>query len=208
VSRSPPDGLDSALEVLRRGRSRLIDIGLLRYVAHDGSPEVRTFNNIASLGLSGWVDQRVNRARISKLFGGRFAFFANSVAAIITYHNPTVRLVVDDHFDVTERVSLACVCNGQYAGGGMWFAPMAMPDDGQLDLVSFGDASRLELLRNSGAVYRGEHIDHPKVKTTRGRVITATPTGNDPVLLDVDGEAPGRLPASFELLPAALRFMC
>jgi diacylglycerol kinase family enzyme len=34
--------------------------------------------------------------------------------------------------------------------------------------------------------------------------VEAAPTDGSEVLLDVDGEQPGRLPATFELLPAAL----
>jgi diacylglycerol kinase family enzyme len=39
----------------------------------------------------------------------------------------------------------------------------------------------------------------------RGRKITAEPADPaDEVLLDVDGEAPGRLPATFEIVPRGL----
>jgi diacylglycerol kinase family enzyme len=40
-------------------------------------------------------------------------------------------------------------------------------------------------------------------RTLRCRKLEAS--SDEEVLLDVDGEQPGRLPASFELLPGALR---
>lgn len=41
---------------------------------------------------------------------------------------------------------------------------------------------------------------------TRAASLLALPVNeDDEVLLDIDGEAPGRLPASFEILPGALK---
>jgi hypothetical protein len=44
----------------------------------------------------------------------------------------------------------------------------------------------------------------PKVSVRRARVVDAAPVAGGIVELDVDGEAPGRLPARFELVPSAL----
>jgi len=199
---------DAAIEALRGANTRRIDIGVLRFVSHDGQPATRTFTNIASLGLGGWVDRRVNRSRFAKRFGGRFAFRWHGMAALAFYKNPTVRITVDEHFDRTGPVCLACVCNGQYGGGGMHFAPMAELEDGLLDVVIIGDASRRELVRSLRLLYSAGHVGHPKVTIERGRRIEAESVDGDDVLLDVDGEAPGRLPASFEVLPAALKMIC
>jgi len=199
---------EAALEVLQRWHTRRIDVGSLRFVAHDGDTVQRTFTNIASLGLGGWVDRRVNRSRVAKRFGGRFAFRWHSMAAMLFYRNPHVRISVDDDYEIHGPVFLACVCNGQYGGGGMWFAPMAEPDDGFLDLVVIGDATRRELARSSRLLYRGEHLTHPKVVVRRGRRIEAEPESGEEVLLDIDGEAPGRLPARFEIMPAAVKIVC
>jgi diacylglycerol kinase family enzyme len=46
------------------------------------------------------------------------------------------------------------------------------------------------------------------VRALRGRKIVAAPvaeTGGHAVLIEVDGECAGRLPATFELLPRALK---
>jgi diacylglycerol kinase family enzyme len=54
-------------------------------------------------------------------------------------------------------------------------------------------------------LYDGSHVNNRAVTILRGRRVTATPLGADAVLLEADGEAPGRLPASFEILPGALK---
>ncbi|MGH9900982.1 MAG: diacylglycerol/lipid kinase family protein, partial [Pyrinomonadaceae bacterium] len=97
-----------------------------------------------------------------------------------------------------------------YFGGGMKVAPTARLDDGLLDLVAIGDLSPLAILANSYRVYLGTHLGMRKVGHTRARKITArSSTGGDTdVRLEIDGELAGRLPATFEVLPGALRLRC
>jgi diacylglycerol kinase family enzyme len=48
-----------------------------------------------------------------------------------------------------------------------------------------------------------------EVQQTRARVVIARPARKDEeVMIEIDGELPGRLPARFEILPRALRVRC
>jgi diacylglycerol kinase (ATP) len=202
-------GLEGALAAIRRASVRAIDVGRLTCLSRKGEPVTRHFINIASFGLSGLVVDSVNRARIAKLFGGRFAFAFHSVRAMLTYRERMVRLRIDGEFDEQAGIATVAVANGQFFGGGMRVAPDAVPDDGLFDIVIMGGASHnpadLKLL------YTGEHIGLPGVRVIRGRKVVAAPvaeTGGRAVLIEVDGEAAGRLPATFEILPRALRVRC
>jgi len=203
-------GTDLPAQVQRvaRGNVRAIDVGRIDYTDHDGRPAARYFINIASFGLSGLVSDRVNRARFSKRISGRFVFFWASVQSVLGYKMPRVRLVVDDQPPLELGVNTIAVCNGRYFGGGMHMAPMARPDDGLFDVVVMHDMNTRELLRDPNAIYRGTHIQDPKVLALRGRRVVASPLPGPHALLDVDGETPGRLPATFNLLPAVLKFRC
>jgi YegS/Rv2252/BmrU family lipid kinase len=205
------DGLEPSLARIAAGQTRRIDAGRLTFVSADGKPGARYFANIASFGLSGQVVDMVNRARVSKLLGGRFAFRLGVLRAALGYRNQPVRLKIDATFDEVVTISTVAVCNGQYFGGGMKVAPGASPDDGFFDVVILGDAKGPEFRAAMQKIYTGEHIHHPSVKVIRGRSVIATPvqaTGGAPVLLDVDGEGPGQLPAMFDILPRALSFVC
>jgi diacylglycerol kinase family enzyme len=88
---------------------------------------------------------------------------------------------------------------------GMMFAPDAEIDDGMLDIVTIRATSKLILLRDLRMIYGGRHRNHPAVSMTCGQYVTAEPIdGEQPILLETDGECLGRLPASFEVLPGAL----
>jgi diacylglycerol kinase family enzyme len=88
----------------------------------------------------------------------------------------------------------------------MRVAPNADPSDGYFDVVAMGDLSLTESAGLSARIYRGAHLDSPKVRHTRGTTIEATPTRSDvQVFVDLDGETPGTLPLSVRMVPAALR---
>ncbi len=196
--------LQSYLDAIGSGRTKVIDLGRQTYVNNDGQEEMRHFNNISSFGISGRVDRAVNRAWLSKLFGGTFSFYWCTLTSMLGFKPQLVRLQVDDHFDEIIAVNNAAICNGQYFGGGMWVAPSADPSDGIFEVVIIKDSTMGDMLRDTGDIYEGKHLDNPKVLTTRGKRIIATPINQEDVLLDVDGETPGKLPGTYEVLPQAL----
>jgi diacylglycerol kinase family enzyme len=102
-------------------------------------------------------------------------------------------------------IRAVAVANGRSFGGGLPIAPDAHLDDGRFDIVVLGDLPRRTLIRHIQRFYAGTHLGLDDVLAFRGRHITARPETRDPVLLDVDGEPMGQLPASFILHARALR---
>ncbi len=201
-----PKKLEEQIARLRTAELRTIDLGRLRFVDHEGRDAVRYFANIASFGISGFTDKAVNELHFAKRFGGKFAFKWGMTKALFNYRNQPVRLRIDEYFDEVLNINLAAVCNGCYFGGGMHLAPNARPDDGLFDIILVTDVGNLRLFMRSGSIYKGAHLDFDEVTALTGTRVTAEPAdGASDVLLDVDGEAPGRLPASFELVPRVVR---
>lgn len=195
----PRDPL-AAIRVLGEGVARKVDLGLVRFVDHQEREAHRYFVNIASFGIGGDVDDRVNRS--TKRFGGFVSFFRASLAAWLHYRNQEVHLRGAEGRTWSGKVVNVAVANGRYFGGGMHIAPRAAMDDGLFDVVILGDLGRREALRVGRWMYRGRHPEHPKVHVFRTRCLEAA--SGDRVLLDVDGEQPGRIPARFENLPGIL----
>jgi YegS/Rv2252/BmrU family lipid kinase len=197
--------LQEQVRRIAEGQTRAIDVGRIDYVAWDGAPGARYFINIASFGLSGLVVGAVNKAWLTKRISGRFAFLWASLTTLMRYKMPRVRLTVDDRESIECGCNIIAVCNGRYFGGGMHVAPMARPDDGVFEVVAMHDMTRLDQIKDPNAIYRGEHIKSPKVFVISGRKAVAEPLDRE-VLLDVDGEGPGRLPATFAVIPGGLQF--
>lgn len=203
-----PEDLDACVKRIGGGNTRQIDIGRLSFISDDGNEDTRYFNNIASFGLSGEVVRAVNRASISKLFGGAFTFLWSTLVTSFRFKPHQVRITTDEGLDETMNIGICAVANGKFFGGGMMMAPNADPSDGRFDIVIMRDTTFSDMLTGSGSLRDGSHLQNPKVWHGHARALTATPIGSRPVLLDVDGEAPGRLPARYEILPAALTLRC
>lgn len=203
-----PDDAAEGVKHIASGRTRRIDIGRLTFIAEDGQETDRYFDNIASFGLSGETVRAVNSATWQKSLGGNFTFFWATLMTALRHKTRPVRIVTDTGFDRTLNIGLAAISNGRYFGSGIKMAPEAEPDDGLFDLVVMRDLTFMDLLTGTGSMKEGTHIAGEKVSTARAAWVTATPLGTEPVLLDVDGEGPGRLPARFEILPGAITLRC
>lgn len=194
--------------VLSRASPRRIDAGRARFVDGHGRAAVRDFVNIASFGLSGAAAAIVNRRPLVRRLGGRAAFLAAVAEALVRHRREPVRVHVDDCLDRVLAVTTVAVCNGQYFGGGMRMAPLARLDDGCLDVVAVAGIGAIGLLRRIHLVYAGRHLALPQVTFARGRSVGAHVEGGGArVPIDIDGEAPGFLPAAFEVLPGALTLL-
>jgi YegS/Rv2252/BmrU family lipid kinase len=204
-------GIELACARLASGATRRIDLGRIRFVDDRGNVAVRHFNNIASLGLSGATARAVNNAAWSRgLLGEKALFHLHSVRELLRYRFAKVGLSVDGVPVELGPIATIVIANGRYFGGGMLVAPDALPDDGVFDLVVVRGKSKRELIAALNLVYTGRHVSHPAVTLMRGRKIEVVPLDQvqAPVLLEIDGESPGRLPASFEVLPSALTLRC
>jgi diacylglycerol kinase (ATP) len=199
-----------ALERIAVGATRRVDLGRIRFIADDGTPTTRLFTNIASFGLSGPVDRAVNRFKASRYLSGRAVFKIATLAALVRYRFQRVAIRVDGGPVIEARIAVVAIANGAYFGGGMWVAPPARLDDGLLDIIVVRGATKSKLARDMNRVYLGSHMQDEDTSHVVGASVTVEPldeTDTGAVLLDIDGESPGRLPATFDLLPRAIEVL-
>ncbi|MFC6713395.1 diacylglycerol/lipid kinase family protein [Branchiibius cervicis] len=146
-------------------------------------------------------------SRVSQLVNGyrRIPVAAHyplgAVQSILTFAPRDYRVEVDGVVHEYTGVS-AIVANGGFYGNGMHIAPDAIPDDGRLDVVLLGAATRARFLRLLPTVYRGRHIRQPEVTVLRGRTVRIESSG---VSAYGDGEFIGDLPVTVEIVPRVLR---
>ncbi len=193
-----PSRTRDAARVLRIGRTVRIDVGRVSFTDQNGADATRYFVGVASCGMSTKVIERVKTDEVS---------FASALLKT-AMRNAPVRLVVqlDDSHERHLVVSNLCIANARYFGGGMKIAPDAKLTDGKLDVVSIGDLSAMKIFTSAPRVYTGSHLSMPEVSHALARKITVRASDRDAeVSLEVDGELPGRLPATFQIIPNALR---
>jgi YegS/Rv2252/BmrU family lipid kinase len=198
-----PEDLEAAARALSGGREVVCDLGRVEHVDHDGARRARHFANVAGFGIAGVVSGRVNRGL--KLGSGRLSFMLASASALLHWSDQPVRWRVDGGPWTEESITSLSVCNGRFFGGGMQVAPAARPDDGLFDVVIWKGLGLTDFALRRRKLYDGTHVDLPNTRVVRARTVVAEPVDDARVLLDVDGEQPGTLPARFTLLAGALR---
>lgn len=199
------ESIDDAARRLSRGKTQRIDLGLLR--CNDrGSEVTRAFLNIMSFGIGGLTDRLVNAG--PKWLGGKAAFFLGTFRALLSYRNVPVEVRVDGEPWLVGPILNVAVANGQYFGGGMHIAPTADPSDGVFDIVALGDISATRSLAMTPRVYKGTHVGQHQVLSCRGKRVEARALdGETEVLIDNDGETPGRLPIRVDLAAGAIQLV-
>lgn len=197
-----PRDREGLLSMLARGRARPMDAGRLSYTREDGAPGERHFVNIAAFGLAGDVARHIRD--MGKPFGGTVSYAVSSLLSIAGARAKEIRLRADGR-DLSGRYHLGVLANTSSMGGGMLVAPGARDDDGMMDLVLVADMGRLALARKFPLLYKGKHLGSPGVKLVSLRRLEAD--SDETVYLNMDGEAEGRLPAVFEVLPRAVNIL-
>jgi YegS/Rv2252/BmrU family lipid kinase len=200
----PTDLADAAAHVTKTA-ARVVNAGRVTFVRHDGQPGEGTFVNVASFGFSSAVAHRANDT--SKALGGKVAFLSATLKSLVSYQNNEVILRVNGGEPFQRRILLTALGNGRFFGGGMKICPNAALDGEGLNMVTVGDLSKGEIVRKLPRIFGGNHLniagvtEVASVHTLEAR--PADPTQHIPI--ELDGETPGRLPATFTFLPRALR---
>jgi diacylglycerol kinase (ATP) len=201
------DDVESLAARIAEGKRRALDAGCVNFVNDDGALASRHFINIASLGASGPTARAVNAAKRNGRYAGKLVFLFHTIRELIRYRFQEVRVTVDDAEPIEARIALVAIANAPYFGGGMKIAPDAQPDDSLFEVVIVRGHSKLSLIGDLRLVYSGAHKTLPSCTFLRGRKVVVEPVGGNLVnaaLLDLDGESPGRIPATFEIIPGAI----
>jgi len=194
-----PRDYAQACPFLHSQQRLLIDVGFVEYYKNN-KPSKRFFLNAAGVGFDAEVAEE--RLKLPRFFKGTIPYVYGLLKKLMGYKNKNVYLGVDGR-EEEQRVLSVVVANGCYFGGGMNVAPMAELGDGLLDVLTVGDFGKLELLKAFPTIYKGTHINHPKVRMEKSTKVTVR--SEERLLVHADGEILGEGPVSFGIIPSALR---
>jgi diacylglycerol kinase family enzyme len=149
-------------------------------------------------------------ADILKLTNERLKFlgsFGYSLAVLVRLFkgmNNRIRLKVDgvEHF---LKDSALVISNSKFTGGKMKIAPMAKADDGRVDIIVFNEVGRLDILKIFSRVFKGDHVNHEKVRVFSGKDIEIE--SDPPLRLMADGELLGNTPLTLKVLPGRQKIL-
>ncbi|MGA4843013.1 diacylglycerol kinase [Streptomyces sp. G45] len=179
-------------DALKGARTRDVDLGRV-----GGT----WFGSVLASGFDSRVNDRGNRMRWP---AGRFKYDLAMVAELAALKPIPYRLTLDDGAVREIEATLVAVGNGSSYGGGMRICAGADLSDGLFDVTVVGACGRATLLRVFPRVYRGTHLDHPRVSVYRAAKVSIAAPG---VTGYADGERLGPLPLTAECVRGAVRVL-
>jgi diacylglycerol kinase (ATP) len=185
----PPD-LDAAAEIIVRGSTRRVDIGVVNG---------RYFLNAAGIGFSTDL-QRELPAWVKRTFGS--SAYPLGVLRRWRRHRPFAVEIRGGGRTLRTRAIQVTVANGRFYGGGMTAEQAASIDDGDLDLILVLPSRWWRHIPSVIGLKRGVYPERAPVIAER-RTSFEVKT-HRPHAIATDGEPTTFTPASFSVLPGAI----
>ena len=181
----------AAVDVLVGGHVRRLDLG---------EAGGRTFIGIASCGFDSEANRVANETRLVR---GNLVYAYGAIRALIGWRPARFELTLDgDRRHVVIGYSVGAA-NSRAYGGGMYAAPDAELDDGQLDVVTLADMPKRRFLFSlMPKVFKGTHVHEPEVTVTRAAEVRIA--ADRPFTLYADGDPIAELPVTVRALPQAV----
>lgn len=184
------------------------DLNRLRYCEEASFDLIRTGSdwaiNVCSIGFDARVGTEISRYKRLPFLTGSGAYVLSILVNVLRGIHAPYTVKLDDQC-FKEPLTMICVCNGRYYGGGFNPVPDAEPDDGFLDVLLVAPVSRLTVAAVIGHYKRGEYLKFPHLirhfRCKSVQISCQTLTS-----VNLDGELRTQKEVSFQLVPQKIRF--
>ncbi|MDQ1684667.1 MAG: diacylglycerol kinase [Frankiaceae bacterium] len=158
------------------------------------------FGCVLGAGFDSRVNDRANRMSWPR---GRMRYNIAILGELRVFKPLPFVLELDGERWETEAM-LVAVGNAKSYGAGMKVTPDAEVDDGLVDVQVLGPVSKPEFLKTFPKVFKGTHVNHPKVTIRRAKVVSLASPG---VTAYADGEYLADLPITCVTVPGAVHVL-
>lgn len=190
-----PDDVQAAVDILVRGVTHAIDLVRVE------SDAVRYFVNVSAGGFSGLVNEQLTSE--VKATWGPLAYLRSALSALPDLTDYHATIIFDDEEPQDLVAYNIVIANARYVASGVPIAPEALLDDGLMDVVIIPAASLPRLAPLAPLIMLGRHLSSEDVIFRRAHKVTVDSTPG--MWFNTDGELVGNEPATFVVLPKALR---
>lgn len=188
-----PRDIEKACEIIARGRTSLIDVGLI-----NGN----IFLEVSGIGLEAALFPAAEEIKslgfISTLKG-----IVGGLRTLFAFQPTQFRAVFDGKRQQRFRAVQISVCNSPYYGAQFRFAPNAVMDDGFLDVLIYRNFSKFEYLRHALSISQGRRV--LGLQVSQRKIKSLQVDAAHPVEIHADGVQKGHTPASITIRSGVLR---
>ena len=196
-----PDNDAQTVEWLSKGRTRMVDLGCLRYTDKHQQQQHRYFLNCLNIGTTADI-MNLRRQTRRILWSRTLSFIVSIILKIFHRKDYKMRLCVN-HEVIDRRVMTVCVGNARGYGQ----TPSAVPYSGMLDLSVVYDPKLFQLFSGLWLLISGRFLNHRSVHPFRTRHLVVEEARH--ALVGIDGRLMTTPVGSYSITvePEAINFM-
>ena len=184
------------------GNSVPCRIALGRVTSCDTSPFSRYFIAVAGAGPDGAIVASVN-SRL-KRHTGQLAFWVEAVRQFATYRYPRFRVIADG---MSREATMLIVGRTRHYGGPFHITTKADLHGNEFEAMACATRSSMRYLSFLPLAFLGQVHRLRAAQFFKTMSVRCEPIDHTVVLVQIDGEPAGRLPAEFQVVPDALTLL-
>ena len=160
--------------------------------------------NICSMGVDARIGTNMSKYKKIPLLSGHGAYLLSTGVQVAKGLSRHYVVEIEDQV-IDKELTMICVANARWYGGGFHPVPDAAPDDGLLDVLLVEKITRLQAASFIGKYKAGLYKELPDlVKAYRCKKVTIH--CDEKSEINLDGELLMAKDATFEVLPKGIRF--
>jgi YegS/Rv2252/BmrU family lipid kinase len=196
-----PRTYHDAVQSICLERTILQDVGKITF-EEARVRQTRYMANVSGIGFDAMVNRRFNRLKEAG-YTGKWLYLFSTLLTLLQYRAKRFVVKVDgcDFFD--GRLFTGTMGVGKYNGGGLLQMPAAVVDDGLMDITLIRKMTLYRFFINFQRLYNGTIYNFCKVKAAQAKAISINSYPASPI--EIDGEACGYSPFTFELVPKCIK---
>ena len=160
--------------------------------------------NICSVGLDARVGTDVANYKRIPLLHGFWAYATSAAVNVVRGVSQPLHVELCGE-SIDREMTMVCVCNGRYYGGGFYAVPEADPRDGLLDVLVVEKVTRRQVPGLIGKYKAGRYKELPHL-ITHYRTNALTIHSPTPTAVNLDGELRMETDIHMSVAPEKLRF--
>ena len=165
--------------------------------------------NMVNIGFDCAVVKEAAKIKKFKLLSPGISYILGVFVVLIRKFGTKMKLVFDDGVEVEKEFTLTAIGNGKYCGGGFKSAPIALLNDGLMDVYYIDKVSRFTFLSLVSCYKKGTYLQNKRaLKYIKYQQVKHFKMEFDnPIPICIDGEIKGAKSVDFTAVPNAFNFV-
>lgn len=147
--------------------------------------------SVCNIGLDADAASNMHKFKKIPFISGTSRYFLSVFYCLVNKLGKALEVTIDNNIKLNGLYLLGVVANGHSYGGGYRCAPLAVINDGIMDLCFVENISRLKIISIIGSYKEGKHLENPKINgyITYSKCKHVLIKSNEPINVCIDGES-------------------